>query len=129
MTPHARAPITTRAISRTGSRTGSRVPRDTGGRATGDPRGMSEYQWQSRVIAYAVLRGWRWYHTLDSRRSVPGFPDLVLVRDRIIFVELKRADGRLSADQQTWRDALVRAGAEWHCWRPHDWTTATVVLG
>jgi hypothetical protein len=35
------------------------------------------------------LLGWRVYHTWDSRKSEPDFPDLVLVRDRVMFAELQ----------------------------------------
>ena len=53
---------------------------------------MTESQFQSAVIELAKLNGYRLiYHTHDSRRSVPGFPDLVLVsehRQRALFREL-----------------------------------------
>lgn len=42
-------------------------------------RDMSESVFQSKVINMAKSLGWEHYHTHDSRRSVAGFPDLVLV--------------------------------------------------
>jgi hypothetical protein len=58
------------------------------------------------------LLGWRVYHTWDSRKSEPDFPDLVLVRDRVMFAELKSPRGRLRKDQAAWLCALRAAGAE-----------------
>lgn len=61
------------------------------------------------------------YHTHDSRRSEPGFPDLVLVKGtRLIFAELKADTGRVSPAQQRWLDALG-ATSRAVVWRPRDW--------
>lgn len=67
-----------------------------------------------------VRLGVRWYHAHDSRRSVPGWPDLVLVGSRIIFRELKSATGTLRPEQRDWRDVLQAAGEDWAIWRPID---------
>lgn len=65
-----------------------------------------------------TTQGWRTPVSGDGA----GFPDLVLVgNDRILFVELKSQRGRLTADQERWRDQLVAAGGEWHLWKPSDW--------
>lgn len=85
-------------------------------------RALTEKQWQQRVLDYAALRGWMSYHTFDSRRSTPGFPDLVLLRDRrLVFAELKTDTGRLSVAQAEWLDALLLATREVYTWRPADW--------
>lgn len=81
---------------------------------------LSERQWQQQVIDLATLYRWTWYHTHDSRRSNPGFPDLVLVRDRVLFAELKTDRGRLTTDQHRWIGRLEDAGAEVFVWRPKD---------
>lgn len=83
-------------------------------------RGASEAAWQAQVVHLATMFGWLVYHTHDSRRSQPGFPDLVLVRDRVLYRELKTATGRVSAEQQVWLDRLERAGADAAVWRPGD---------
>lgn len=97
---------------------------------------LSEKQWQAQVLAYARLRGWLCYHTYDARRSAPGFPDLVMVRDgRVVFAELKAGKRpRLSADQQVWQARLVEAMAradevvQMYVWMPKDWPAVREAL-
>lgn len=81
---------------------------------------ITEAQWQAQVLELATLYRWGYYHTFDSRRSQPGFPDLVLWRDRIIYAELKAADGKLTPLQKRVLEGLRRAGAEVFVWRPKD---------
>lgn len=94
----------------------------------------TEAVFQSMVLQLAKLRGWRCAHFRPSlnRRGKwstavagdgAGWPDLVLVRTgRVIYAELKAENGRLSEEQKRWRDALVGALQEWHCWRPSSWS-------
>ena len=81
---------------------------------------LTEPAWQAQVLQVARLYRWTCYHTYDSRRSQPGFPDLVLVRDRVLFRELKTDRGRITPDQQRWLDTLRAAGADADVWRPGD---------
>lgn len=82
---------------------------------------MSEKQFQQWVVDLARRLGWLVYHTFDSRRSAPGFPDLVLVRgDRLLFRELKAANGVVSAHQRVWLHGLKLARADVDVWRPKD---------
>ena len=90
---------------------------------------QSEKQFQQAVIDFAILKGWKYYHTYNSRRSVPGFPDLVLVRERVIFVELKREGGKLTEAQHEWCAAISHAkNGEVYIWRPSDWPEIERVL-
>jgi hypothetical protein len=92
---------------------------------------LSEAAFQRRILDFARLTGWIVYHTHDSRKSEPGFPDLVGVnaeQQRIIYVELKSDRGRLTGPQRRWLDKLARAGAETAMWRPADWDEAVAVL-
>lgn len=92
---------------------------------------VSEAELQQTVIEMAQLLRWRVAHfrpamTQTGRWITPvaadgkGFPDLVLVRDRIIFAELKSERGRLTAEQTRWLNDLGDAGVEVHVWRPSD---------
>ena len=63
------------------------------------------------------MYGWWAFHPYSAKRSAPGFPDLTLVRDRVIFAELKRdRGGRLSPAQIGVHELLRAAGAEVYVW-------------
>jgi len=84
-----------------------------------------------QVIGLARLYGWMVYHTHDSRRSEPGFPDLVLCHPkhrRLVFAELKAAGGRPTGPQRDWLAALAAAGAEAALWTPACWDLIEAVL-
>lgn len=81
---------------------------------------VTEREWQAEVVALAKHMGWRHYHTHDSRRSEPGWPDLALVRERLVLAELKTETGRVSAAQERWLSLLSSAGVETYLWRPSD---------
>jgi VRR-NUC domain len=90
---------------------------------------VSEQEWQTQVVRLARLLGWRHFHPFNSRRSPSGFPDLCLVRDRVVFAELKTERGKPSAEQAHWIEALEAAGAEVYVWRPSDLEQVGRVLG
>jgi hypothetical protein len=94
------------------------------------PTTLTEKQWQSLVIDLARLRGWRIYHTNDSRRSEPGFPDLCLVRrGRLAFAELKTETGKITTAQHEWlADFSACPGLLVYVWRPSDWPEVQRVL-
>lgn len=73
----------------------------------------SEAQFQSWVVDTAKAHGWRVWHVPTPMRPISGgkfvpdprgrgLPDLIMLHDdppRLIFAELKDAEGRLSAEQ------------------------------
>ena len=86
-----------------------------------DLNATSERDFQRSVVELAELYGWMIYHTYDSRRSNPGFPDLVMVRDnRVIFAELKTMKGKVTKHQERWLEALAKTQVEVRLWRPSD---------
>ncbi len=101
---------------------------------------MTEKELQANVLELAKINSWLFFHAYDSRRSQPGFPDLVMLRyDRLIFVELKSAKGRLRPEQVMWQQGLevvqtrkaVRRNEhnllpEVYLWRPSDWLDGTI---
>ena len=99
-------------------------------------RSISEREWQNHVCRIATLRGWRYYHPPDNRpvngqiqKIVSGFPDLCLIKDRrILFAELKREKGIISAHQEEWIDAIRRCGIEVYVWRPSDVHEVVAIL-
>lgn len=98
---------------------------------------MKEEELQHGIIEMAQFFGWLVAHfrtSMNARGEYQtavagdgkGFPDLVLVRDRIIFAELKVGKNTLSFEQVMWRDAIINAGGEWHQWREEEWESGLV---
>ncbi len=80
-----------------------------------------DYQLFNSKKGLAPMLGWRLcYHTLRSKGSQSGFPDRVLVRERVIFAELKREKGVPTPAQVDWLNGLAAAGAEVYLWKPSD---------
>lgn len=86
------------------------------------PRSLSEGQWNQWVYDTARGLGWLSFHTFDSRRSTPGFPDLAMVRNgRLIFAELKAEGEKPTRAQREWLDELGRClGVDVYVWKPSD---------
>lgn len=97
-----------------------------------------EKDWQRDIVRLARTLGWkvaffRPAQTAKGWRTAvgadgAGFPDLCLVRDRVIFVELKNEKGRVTEEQREWIAALQVAGVEAYVWRPDDLDDAMAVL-
>jgi hypothetical protein len=98
---------------------------------------MTERELQDNVIDLCKLLGLLVYHTHDSRRSEPGFPDLTICGKRnVLFVELKRQGGKLSKEQKLWGEAVqrvsemsfpkYRGGVLYFVWRPAEWRDGTI---
>lgn len=105
----------------------------------GLPR-ITEHEFLRQVLEYARLHGWLCAHFRPARTAQgwrtavqgdgKGFPDLVLVRDRLVAAELKRSRReRPRPEQVAWIGALRAAGVEAHCWAPEDWAEIERVLG
>ena len=97
---------------------------------------IKEKDFQQGVVELARFNGWKVFHPYESRRCVPGYPDLTMVRvsdRRIIFAELKTEKGRLSEYQKEWGEALTQIASEdnavsYYLWRPSDWDEIEKVL-
>ncbi|MFD3926486.1 VRR-NUC domain-containing protein [Streptomyces sp. NPDC058614] len=95
--------------------------------------GADEEQWRRQVREIATRYGWTLqYHTADSRRSDPGWPDEVFghpAQQRTLFVEFKTDTGRIRPAQRVWLAHLASSGFEVALWRPRDLPTVLRVLG
>lgn len=98
------------------------------GRTPAPAADVSEKEFQADVFKLAKRLGWLVYHTYDSRKSVGGFPDLVLLRERLIVVELKVKGRKPKPDQVEWLEAFRRAGVTAVVWEPADWPAIEAVL-
>lgn len=83
----------------------------------------TEKEFQSQVVQLAKICGWKVYHTYDSRRSEPGMLDLILVKNRVLWRELKTATGKITPAQRDWLAALEAAGQDARVWRPEDFNS------
>ena len=82
----------------------------------------SEKDFQAAVVKLAISHGWKVYHTYDSRRSEPGYPDLTMLRGRsIVVAELKVEPNKPTAAQEKWLAAWKLTDAEVYVWYPSSW--------
>lgn len=94
---------------------------------------LTEKEWEAQLFnsqkGLAPALGWKLiYHTLRSKGSRSGFPDRVLVRDRVVYAEMKTEKGPTSDTQREWLTGLAAAGAETYLWRPSDLDEIATVL-
>lgn len=104
---------------------------------------ISESDFQDEVIEYAHRLKWSVAHfrtvvivrndgstycATPAAADGEGFPDLMLVRDRAVFMELKSMKGRRSPKQILWGDWLLAAGQEYYCFKPSDWAQIEEIL-
>lgn len=82
---------------------------------------MREKDLMQAILDAACLLGWRCYHVFDSRRSVPGFPDIVCLKDgRCVVYETKTATGKPTPAQLDWLADFNAAGIPAKIVRPAD---------
>lgn len=108
---------------------------------------VSEREFQAQLVELATALGYataafRPAMRASGRYCVPvsgslgaGWPDLTLARPRtatrpgrLLFIECKAEDGRLTAEQRAVHEALRAAGCEVYTWRPSDVDLAAEVL-
>jgi hypothetical protein len=119
---HDQTAVVRRQLTRRGRQTPNGTVWETERQMPNGTVWQTERQWQTAVIETATMLGWAVYHTLDSRGSTAGWPDLALCRPpRFILAELKTRTGQVGPAQQTWLDLLAACPPiEVHTWRPDD---------
>lgn len=69
---------------------------------------ISDQKKRMGFVSWSKARGWE-----------KGVPDLLVVwKGNILFLELKTptGKGRLSLEQETWKNRIISAGYEYACW-------------
>ncbi len=89
---------------------------------------ITEKAFTQQIRDLARMFGWRFYHPYLSIHSEKGFPDCTLVRERVVFAELKRESGKLTPYQEEWLSALKDGGAEVYVWRPSQFHEIAEIL-
>jgi hypothetical protein len=96
---------------------------------------MTEDELLNATIYLASLCGWLTTHFRAAKTDKgyrtaimgnKGFPDLVMVRERVVYAELKSDKGRMTHDQMEWSRRLIDAGQEWYLWRPAEWLDGSI---
>ncbi len=97
---------------------------------------MTGKELQDAVVELARTLGWRVAHFKPVLAAYPGsakrwmtpvaadgkgFPDLLMVRERQLVVEIKGDKDRLRPDQNVWLSAFRTAGEPAVVWTPKDW--------
>lgn len=82
---------------------------------------MTEADFQRKITDLCDWLGLKWHHETDSRKSKKGFPDLVIVGEKVIFAELKSKRGKVTDSQAEWLSTIQMAGGTAYVWYPHDW--------
>ena len=84
---------------------------------------LSEKKFGVRVKTFLRNHGWHvqsnsWVGV--GNQYMKGFPDLVCVREFVMFVELKTSTGKIREPQLDWGRWIQEAGGRWELWRPAD---------
>lgn len=97
-------------------------------------------EWEDTIIETAQMLGWKVMRirpVFDGKRKRwvtgiaadgKGWPDLTLVRERIVVAELKAGSGQTSAEQRAWLERLAAAGCEAYVWRDTDYEKIVATL-
>ncbi len=86
---------------------------------------ITESKFRKKVADFLTKRGWlvAYNHTTFTGKG-KGFPDLNAVRNGIImYIELKVGYGKLSPEQEIWRDEIRKSVAIWMELRPEGFDT------
>lgn len=82
---------------------------------------VSEKEWQQQVRELLRLNGWQSYHTFDSRRSDPGWPDIVALHPRtgdLFVAELKSEYASATPEQLAWLEWFGACGIDAYLFKP-----------
>jgi len=87
---------------------------------------MPERELQQLVSDLCGYLGLLHFHVHYAKHMRAGWPDSVIIGERVIYRELKSEHGKVSPDQRMVGDRLTAAGADWRIWRPSDWISGAI---
>ncbi len=73
------------------------------------------------VAHFTVVQDARGVWRTPAKADGKGWPDLFLVRERAVAIEVKGDGDTMKPEQEEWRDRLQRAGIEHYVVTPKDW--------
>lgn len=77
---------------------------------------QTEKAFQAQVEELLDLQGWFTWHVNLPQRSKAGFPDILAIRERVMWIELKvlrkGGRGKVMPEQKAFHDMLRSAGQE-----------------
>lgn len=74
---------------------------------------MTESEIRRQVVDYLRMKGYFTFHLLQSLGCYRGAPDLIAVKGKTLFIELKKPGGRQSEYQKQFQADLEAAGGEY----------------
>lgn len=95
---------------------------------------QTEQAFQRQVEDLAAMLGWYTWHVNLPQRSKAGFPDILCLRERVVWIELKvyrkGGRGKVMPEQAAFHDMLRAAGQEVHIFwdDTEDWEKLCAVL-
>lgn len=85
-------------------------------------------RWKVAHFASApIMRGGRIVWMTPVQADGKGFPDLLMVRERVLAVEVKGGSHKPTVEQSDWLIAMRMAGATTAVWTPREWDDGTVI--
>jgi len=98
---------------------------------------LSEKAFMAAMGQLAMAHGWKVFHPFDSRKSIPGYPDLTMAHvptrqlpgGSLLMAEVKIEGEKPTIEQQAWLDVLQTiTGIQCFLWRPSDWNVIESTL-
>lgn len=88
------------------------------------PANTTEAELLAVLRKLAKAESWELYHTYNSEKSEPGWPDTVITDGvSLLIYELKDNRRKPTPEQETWLSLLAHTGkVECGIWRPKDWS-------
>lgn len=75
---------------------------------------LTENDIKRQVKDYLNIKGWFNFHILQGLGAYKGIPDRIAIKDgRVLFIEIKKPDGKQSLNQALFQNDIERMGGEY----------------